>query len=117
MKDCVSLEIAKQLKGAGWKQDGSFVYRNSQFGWSELLAGTGGNEEWCAAPTIGELLEALPKGVDLHKERDDETRGEYSVGLDPYEQGDFSSADWHYAANPADALALLWMELKKKGIV
>lgn len=134
MKDCVSLEIAKKLKEAGWKQ---LVEDGVQFWWLVPCDGRTPHVEpfrineaieepvadSIAAPTIGELLEALPVGIELYKERDDESRGDYCAQLDPDGPNAVKEimaerwADPCYSPNPADALALLWMALKERGIL
>lgn len=109
MTDCVSLETARELKEAGWPQLGCYyyaVYESKKGGKVPEIVfdGPALTDFEFAAPTIGELLEALP-WCGLVKE-----------GGKGYQatQGNFSISDW--SDNPADALALLWLELKKKNL-
>lgn len=90
MKDCCSVQTGKKLEEAGWQDS-----------WNEF-----------AYPTIGELLERLPSGTNLHSTKD--------LG--------FWSASWHgfrccdgiyedACSTPQDALAYLWIAMKRDGKV
>lgn len=124
MKDYVSLDIAKKLKEAGWKQ----ITTTKSFYWLVYKDGRNSLEylwptwavadlkEYFYAPTSGELLEALPverenrRGLlaPLILERGTVVGGWFAC----YHDDIGVSSD-----EPADALALLLLELVKKGIV
>jgi hypothetical protein len=64
----VSLDLAKQLKDAGYPQDDSVLYWcDSNHGYWELenLPLPANEKDWCAAPTVAELGEKLPDWVDF----------------------------------------------------
>lgn len=96
----VSLELAKKLKEAGWHQAGEhFLSENV----SELPR--------YAAPTIGELLEALPK-CKLQKHPTD--GGYYAwIPAHPFGHPTLKS----FSADPADAFAELWLSLQSKNLL
>ena len=114
-KDCVSLEIAKKLQGAGWPQDGDKVSTWAYwYGIKEdlklslsahLSLGYG---DTVAAPTIGELLEELPDGVSLWRGSGSKTW---------HAQTEDESLGVRLITTPADALATLWLALKEKNLV
>jgi len=130
MKDCVSLDIAKKLEEAGWKRDDRHWIWIVAFGKGSLqmarewrdtlfdkrcfenLCETANFKEHFAAPTIGELLEALPDWSTIKKMERGEPLKQYLTYNNIELPGWNSTQD-----NPADALALLWMKLKKKGII
>ena len=79
-KHCVSLEIAKQLKKAGWKKETEFSYcdtADKRFGRKEEERfylypkvttsarefNSGGKDIQCPAPLATEILEELPVGI------------------------------------------------------
>jgi len=146
---CVSLEIAKQLKGAGWKKEVYFHWINSTYddgyegegrwycdGKWQILANTplisnGYTTEFLKdypgnnysselttekiskiivlpAPLATEILEELPKNLDILY---DET-GFVVWSCNPLERvaltSDFSLPD---------ALALMWLFLKKENLI
>lgn len=115
MKDCVSLEVAKKLKEAGWPQVTTrksfywFIYKSGEV--LDYCGPTWAIEGLIAhylAPTIGELLEVLGL-VELKALNN----GSYRV----WNHKNDHEHEGHVASNPADALAELWMALKEKGIV
>lgn len=147
---CVFLDTAKKLNKAGWKSDTErwwveLLVENVRseecytrnLGW-ELYPGKG-MEKWMFmaqinpmplgwkfgeqihAPDVQELLEQLPTGVELYKERDDETKGKYGAVLDPRDAEEIEkerySSNAFYDVNPAEALALLWLDLKERGLL
>lgn len=140
MTDCVSLEIAKKLKEAGWKQESLYLYGDGILTLKEepphfkrydgirtpgcsCCSATEREDvrEWCAAPTIGSLLAALPK---VHP-----SYAEFYLNLSPWCGWDADYRCFEPSGNtgekghtddinhPADALAELWMALKERGIV
>lgn len=118
MKDSVSLEVARKLKEAGWEQDRKepgFFHRLTDNGglirtayWEIPMFGS---EHRLAAPTIGEMLEALYPVAFLfgNATAEHEKEGKWGVAC----QGQ----DTIHNDNPADALADLWISLKEKGII
>jgi hypothetical protein len=110
----VSLEIAKRLKEAGFRQCSSFYYdtKLNKIAWSGdiKLAPADFNYRYIAAPDVSELLEALPERTELFKCED---KG-YSAWFDPDGPEDVKKHNYsslHTDDTPADALALLWLEL------
>lgn len=120
MKDCVSLDTAKKLKEAGWSQDlkvgdwyWAFLPRSKR--WELFVLGNDEDQPYCEyakAITIGELLEALPIELSLMK-----LKREFKVVWMPRGGSDIDTIVKSSDDNPADALALLWMALKEKGLV
>lgn len=141
MKDCVSLDLARKLRDAGWEQ----VNTHHAWVWDELpqggYAGVSDKTEppemaWMiqspmcpdefksesvfAAPIISELLDALPhphdrtghKNLKLYRADDETYEAYYSdIGGETWENCIASSP------NPADALASLWLALREKKII
>lgn len=135
MTNTVSLEVAKKLKEAGWEQ------KHTHYAWvfeslshedlteppeprwmitSPFCPDDMGGEWTHAAPTIGELLEALPhphdrtghKNLKLYRADDETYEAYYSdIGGDTWENCIASHA------HPADALAILWLKLREKKLV
>lgn len=133
MTKTVTFKTAKLLKEAGWKQElahGSWYYYIGRKGlWlvdSIQRLGTMTPEQYLAAPDVSELLEELPKKVstpweaawraDLTLEADDEV---WKVGYVyiASEEGDTDLLYSYTADTPAEALALLWLELKKQNLL
>ena len=123
----VSLATAKLLKEAGWPQSGQnawmlptdtsptgeheFVdYLDSQFWASDDFE----ELEPFAAPDVSDLLEALPKGVQMTKGL---AYGNYYC--QDYRERESGAAleNEKWQKNPAEALALLWLALKKEKII
>lgn len=123
MKDCVSLEIAKQLKEAGWKLGKSnlhwYVYTGKDAEIQPNIAKVRVRSRlWKNYPaaSIGELLEALPKEVERrHLCLGSPTGTRWWAMYDGIAPLDSLYITKH--PNLADVLASLWMELKKEGIV
>lgn len=127
MKDCVSLEIAKKLKEAGWAQElcahGTELFYVTTHADKDAIWSREGIERWhgvvkeqTAAPTIGELLEALP----LERRNFHNLRAPLTLERELVVGGWF--AGYHddigiSSDTPADALAELWMALKEKGLI
>lgn len=147
-KDCVSLDVARKLKAAGWEQNDDDHYL--MYAKRHYAPCKGKSPETCqctfdlicdqescdydgccnhdrtsalAAPTIGELLEALPK----HYRNLTESRfvmiwnwlqNKWHVGYQMMgEFTDYFDGTEHLDVAPADALALLWLELKAKNLL
>ncbi len=109
----VSLQVARQLKEAGFPQDGCDAY------WTE-------DHHSCQKPSLM-IVEA--KIFDLHNHyeklaaapcvgRLGEELSDLSGYMLPYKQID---GKWNYGkelfVTEADARALMWIELKKRGII
>lgn len=120
-----SLDLSRRLKELGCPQTsaGFFHLLNSHkaaIGCEYYRHGRAPNDQRIAAYTTDQILNWLPKGVDLHKEREYETDGEYSAGLDPDGSGTrpkVYSKDWYYHASPCEALGLLLESLIKDGVI
>lgn len=113
MTKTVSLETAKLLKEAGWPQDGGTVehwYRPNGYLVDRFdYSGTSPNKDYTAAPDVSELLAALPggkKGIVLFKAEDG-----YQVRYPDTDSPAFKNA------NPAEALAQLYLALKEQKLV
>ena len=128
MTKTVSLEIAKRLKEAGWEQnertenyfiehkDGTGVivsFDSLAYPGFNCCSPSIGNHtgQHFAAPDIPELLEALPKGVALRKTF---SGSGYLAYFSTLENKEAAPTGTGAQANPANALALLWLELNKK---
>lgn len=116
MTDCVSLEMAFRLKLAGWVQDdGGYwivddIKQTSTVKDSRLMRGECFST--ChRAPTIGELLEALPDRSSVAKAGSED----FNAWHYGYEEG--KDEGIQHASNPADALAFLWIALKEKNLL
>ena len=113
----VSLEVAKQLKEAGYKQEGCDRYWHIYLKCVDSISGEHpttlvdsiyiNDSKWnvfYAAPCVGRL-------------------GEELLELDNYVNGDIKYKDTYYWVgeeafeNEADARALMWIELKQKGLL
>ena len=99
-----TLSTCQRLKAAGFPQ-------NTWVSWSleGELAGTGFFKSFnvqvdCAAPLLTELLEQLPNQTQLYKGK---------TGLIFRRIGDSTRRDPCESDNPAEAAALLWLELKE----
>lgn len=121
-KHCVSLEIAKQLKDAGWN-------KKTKFWWclkGELLAGyelryfnepKSYIEQFCkdviSSPFATELLDDLPREISINQyPENDSVR--YQVG---YNKDKMALQTYRYSNNLCDALAEMWIYLKKEKII
>jgi len=125
MPNNISLKTALLLRDAGWVQEAAdfyhlcgsrgFIDDGKDGGYVGVVYYGNGrvsiNPQKCAAPTTDELLEALPIGVELQKETlDGQPDGTvtYCVALWSHEISDIE------APSPTEALALLWLELRKQ---
>jgi len=66
-KHCVSLELAEQLKIAGWKKETEFCWTKNSFGvWGlEYIEEGLNNGQGMPAPLATEILEELPVGIKV----------------------------------------------------
>ena len=122
MTKCVSLETAKRLKEAGWPQDTTdnhwFEYCGKEK--IEVKPGlstnriTGGNFKNYDAPDVSDLLTALPNGVQMTKGL---AYGNYYC--QDYRERESGAAleNEKWQKNPSEALAQLWLALRKEKIV
>jgi len=108
-----SLELSKQLKEVGWKKETEFWYLPCFNGeleeWhlvpKKEICGCGGCKRAVPAPISDELLEELPKFVAITKLNDNS----YSVIL--------LGTDIDFRSNLPNALAKMWLYLKKEGLI
>ena len=118
----VSLELAKELKKAGYKQEGLFYWcgdediivveydlnNNAKEMVSNFI---------CFAPTVAELGEALPIITDSRKIQD----GRKIIFITRYSIRKPAGLDWesvHFRANTeVDARAKMWLYLKKEKLI
>ena len=111
----VSFDVAKQLKEAGYPQEGWFYHTWDNFG-NKVYRGISSAKPcniqngwgYCIAPTVAELGEALPHLCDSNKHCDNKgwscfhvTRGDLTVE----------------AKTEADARALMYLKLKQEGLL
>lgn len=115
---CVSLELAKQLKEAGYPQESFFWWR---YNWSKEkyeIQGENRGEDF-AAPTSAELGEQLPDSIHA---------APITYFLDYQKLGDTWKIDYRDADddqllwsigsdNEADIRAKMWLLLKEKGLI
>lgn len=118
MNKTVSIETALLLRDAGWEQISTWPSYVKTEAW-HLCDGQVGSHDNCRsagpnlypgfdevdAPDVSELLEALPGGTKVEKYGDEHYyAGHPNTGSDG-------------AKTPAEALALLWLELRKQKLV
>ncbi len=120
MIDCVSLETARKLKAGGWPQrlllKKSWYYTKNQYSLGPYFLYINRIvQSAIAAPTIGDLLEVL-SSVTLSK-----LENSYQAWwVDEKEMNKGNSGNnvlRSDEANPANALAMLWLSLKEKGLI
>lgn len=125
---CVSLELAKKLKEAGYRQE-------SLFGWVENLNGDFSlvgirpdrNKQinklmdWYSAPTASELGEALPSRI-INKDEFGyliiqklQLSNRYNISYISMEELEISQA--FIDKSEANARAKMWLYLKEKGLL
>jgi hypothetical protein len=106
-----TLETCKKLKEAGFPQETQYGHFLDGYISTELIEGEWGTGEQrlCAAPILTEILEQLPDGSTI-------IRGDHeSYWSDTLSE--ITSPRYFYRhaldarANPAEAAALLWLEL------
>lgn len=126
---CVSLDLAKQLKEAGYPQESLFVWgqrkyptsiaENKWFDPDLFYLGEEGLKVLCVAPTASEIGEKF--GGHLSIDKTDKGRwvtkywwGEEYTGL-----RDGHITDWHMEAenNLCDSLAKMWLYLKENNLL
>lgn len=133
MTKTVSLETARLLKEAGWEtktkdywycQVGGVVVDTECRGEWELRENANlniGFGEYVPAPDVSELLEALPEGWEYPIRIQDTNVGKRRVTVGMRElKGSVAVGDWKANARgdtPAEALALLWLELRKQKLL
>ena len=114
-KHCVSLELAKQLKEAGWGKETKFWWANRLGSISnkpteqyyllhELTVGLG---EVYPAPLATEILEELPLQIKLCRYF---SKDEYRCVDDDIHRNAHTQVD----SNPCNALAKMWLCLKRR---
>jgi len=114
-KHCVSLEIAKQLKEVGWKKETEFwwVYNKLRdehkicYGLSDCCKNHSESWEYYPAPLATEILEELPLKIKLCRYF---SKDEYRCVDDDIHRNANTQVD----SNPCNALALMWLYLRKE---
>jgi hypothetical protein len=96
------LETCQKLKEVGFPQDTYFVWWSGDGSYSHMVSPRRGiiNPEF-SAPILTELLEQLPEEVGLLKK--------------PTHYAVLSGVQWSNK-NPAEAAALLWLDLHKEDL-
>lgn len=118
----VSLELAKQLKEAGFPQETDFFY--TRYGgdkWGVNLNLGIAKEFGIAAPTADDLLDSLPANTDITlsiKKGSKQYHVNYWWGTpNPLRKGSVTDYWQTHGDNPADALAEMWIYLKKHNLM
>ena len=107
-KYVVSLEVAKLLKENGFEQDTEYIWVQRKGGRWELhdfsSAIRTSQIDWCAAPCVGRLGEELldPSNTELYD-------GVFYCSV--------KGVEATYSKSEADCRALMWIELKKRGLL
>jgi len=125
-KHCVSLEIAKQLKESGFKKETEFCwehYNKAVIGKKRILQGElnwkltkgmvckwDGRLAHYPAPLATEILEELPREVSI-KQYPENDSVRYQVG---HNAGRMALQTFRYSNNLCDALAEMWLYLRKE---
>lgn len=129
----VSLELSKQLKEAGYKQEGLFWWVGHK--WTKKLGGKlyyeihyqddiecqDHGQGLAVAPTVAELGERLPqyiknRGYMLTIVKDDNNK--WWIGYPNHKGIGVSDIKWKFEeVKLADALAKMWLYLKKEGLL
>ncbi len=108
-KHVVSLEIAKQLKDAGWQKETEFWW--DLFTPPELTQSKSSNKEYqISAPLATEILEELPREVSI-KQYPENDSVRYQVG---HNADKMTLQTYRYNNNLCDALAEMWLYLRKE---
>lgn len=133
----VSLDIAKELKEAGYPQEGLWWWqRHGKRKWdlecSVYLGESEYSDDDIVAPTVAELGEALPRDIHIpnRKTNDLRDRKSYFFRSEKVDEGVFCKNGWdvgyvgrpyalHYeqANTEANARARMWLYLKKEGLI
>jgi len=139
-KHCVSLELAKQLTKAGWKEETEFYHRvdeygnvflviNPRFDTYEQLQKRTGTNVFYPAPLATEILEELPPSIktiyghnntivyiylqiDKHPDERKGVRCRYRPEFNP-EAEEWFNNEFREQSLP-DALAKMWLYLQKE---
>ncbi len=132
----VSLELSKELKEAGYKQEGLWIWEPALPIYPKYEPITKSylyskDSSWfsCSsvvAPTVAELGEALPNIVDYITPKGIKTKALYmqsqkgSDGIIGYEEilsGNYYRIHFEYVDNEANARAKCWLYLKKENLL
>jgi hypothetical protein len=105
----VTRETAEKLKSAGYETETALVWvKIGSEAWRVMdgahLAAFPKNATIFFAPTAGELMEEMPDWLSVYRVMDGTGWAACHIGEDVYE----------LAPTPADALAMLWIELNRK---
>lgn len=116
----VSKDLAVRLRDAGFPQNTYFWYLNLKRGWTVLTHEQAKEYDPInpyAAPTAGELGEALPWNYRLPQKKL-LAGGEYPDNFKETEIWDMKiHGDLIEARTEADARALMWLHLRERGIL
>ena len=129
-KHCVSLDIAKQLREAGWMKETEFCFcdvadkrfgreKNEQFRlYDKDTAGNrrhsiGEKDIQCFAPLATELLEELPREISINQYPEGDSF-RYQVG---HNVNKMALQTFKYNNNLCDGLAEMWLYFKEKGLL
>lgn len=120
----VSLEIAKQLKEAGWKKRCFFAYSKQQYVYAqnEDYQETSYDPSNLQAPQMHEILEELPEKIDTPKieVRMEITNKGRHAKYQRYNKKTGEKDGCFYAvndSNPHNNCALLWLWCVKEGYI
>ncbi len=124
----VLLELSKELKEAGYKQEGLFWWVVNTFFSDEdkplkyYLSREEKGFDSIVAPTVAELGEALPSPVTTyHKNSDTKYRVAIDVSLAKYIWTGIGDNTYKpinfYADTEANVRALMWLYLKKENLL
>ena len=115
-KHCVSLEIAKQLKEAGWEKETEFWWCDFGVDGFKLLPRRmkpqPSMDRICSmeAPLATEILEELPREVSI-KQYPENDSVRYQVG---HNVDKMALQTFRYSNNLCDALGEMWLYLRKE---
>lgn len=99
----VSLEVAKRLKEAGWAET-TYGYFNPRGLYTRLTQIPPDDQhKFISAPTLGELMRALPAGSELHRAYFGDIDKWYCV----------AGGEEYYSDTPEDAAANAWIALQE----
>jgi hypothetical protein len=112
-KHCVSLELAKQLKEAGWKKRVKSWWIKQSNGKYQLWVGSYIVKDKYPAPLATEILEELPREISI-KQYPESDSVRYQVGHNTDKMG---LQTFRYSNSLCDALAEMWLYLRKEKII
>ena len=125
-KHCVSLSLARRIKEAGWKKETEFCWIQDALGQWKLVnihyldsddCSLGEFNSKISAPLATEILEELPSEIENYAELSisKDSNNFYYVqyqGVDNETCGEFFRDK-----SLSNALALMWLYLRKEGLI